>query len=197
MGLTGPVPDGQTLLGEDEKDGLRIPTITTRAELDEYEQQNIEAAMLWIMGRSFRPEVIFSEDHIRNLHRRMFGKVWSWAGTFRQTDKNIGADKWRISIELKLLLDDARYWHEQGIYDPDELAIRFKHRIVSIHCFPNGNGRHSRLMADIIVEKLYRRPAFRWGGDAPDPAATRSAYLAAVRKADQGDYGPLLVFARS
>lgn len=110
----------------------------------------------------------------------------------------MGIDKWLIPIELKYLLDDARYWHENNTYTPDEIVLRFKHRLVSIHCFPNGNGRHSRLMADIIIEKIYKQPVFSWGaaklsteGDA------RTAYLNAVKAADKGDYSLLLAFARS
>jgi Fic-DOC domain mobile mystery protein B len=190
--------DGQTPLDEEEKDGLLIPTIATRGELDEFEQQNIEQAVQWTLGRSFKPEKVFTEDFIRMVHKRMYADVWVWAGEFRKTNKNIGIDKWQIPTELRHLLDDIRYWHKNNTYPPDEMAVRFKHRIVSIHCFPNGNGRHSRLMADIIIEKIYKQPAFSWGaaylsseGDA------RAAYLKAIKAADQGDYSLLLAFARS
>jgi Fic-DOC domain mobile mystery protein B len=160
MGLDVAYIDGQTPLDEDEKDGLLIPTIATRSELDEFEQQNIEQAIQWALMRSFKSDAIFTEHFICNVHRQMYAGVWGWAGEFRKTNKNIGVDKWHIPTELKYLLDDARYWHENDIYPPDEIAVRFKHRIVSIHCFPNGNGRHSRLMADIIIEKIYKQPVF-------------------------------------
>lgn len=198
MGLDSEYIDGQTPLDEEEKEGLLIPAIATRGELDEFEQQNIEQAIQWVLGRSFKPEVVFTEDFIRTVHKRMYADVWAWAGEYRKTNKNMGIDKWLIPIELKYLLDDARYWHENNTYTPDEIALRFKHRLVSIHCFPNGNGRHSRLMADIIIEKIYKQPVFSWGaaklsteGDA------RTAYLNAVKAADKGDYSLLLAFARS
>jgi Fic-DOC domain mobile mystery protein B len=198
MGLDIDYIDGQTPLDEDEMEGLLIPSIATRAELDEFEQQNIEQAMQWTLGRSLKPGVIFTEDFIRTVHKRMYGDVWAWAGSFRKTNKNIGVDKWQIPIELKTLSDDAKYWYENNTFPPDEMALRFKHRLVSIHCFPNGNGRHSRLMADIIIDKIYRQPLFSWGtlkdtneGDA------RKSYLKAVKTADQGDYSLLLAFARS
>lgn len=198
MGLELEYIDGQTPLDEEEKEGLLIPTITTRGELDEFEQQNIEQAIQWTLRRSFKPEMIFTEDFICTLHKRMYGNVWEWAGDFRKTNKNLGVDKWQISSELKNLLDDARYWYENKTYPPDEIAIRFKHRIVSIHCFPNGNGRHSRLMADIITEKIYKLPVFSWGADnLSSESDTRSTYLKAVKKADHGDYSLLLAFARS
>ena len=108
------------------------------------------------MMNSFKHKTILTEVFIRNVHKRMFNNIWIWAGKFRKTNKNIGIDQWQISTELKTLLDDANYWIENNTYSPDEIAIRFKHRLVSIHCFPNGNGRHSRLMADIIIEKIYK-----------------------------------------
>ncbi len=198
MGLALEYFDGQTPLNEDEKDGLLIPTIATRGELDEFEQQNIEQAIQWTLGRSLKPDTIFTENFIRMVHKRMYAEVWAWAGEFRKTNKNIGIDKWQIPTELRCLLDDIRYWHENNIYPPDEIAVRFKHRIVCIHCFPNGNGRHSRLMADIIIEKIYKQPVFSWGAaNLSNDGDARAAYLKAVKAADQGNYSLLLAFARS
>jgi Fic-DOC domain mobile mystery protein B len=128
----------------------------------------------------------------------MYGDVWSWAGEFRKTNKNIGVDRLQIPTELKYLLDDAKYWHENNTFSSDEIAIRFKHRIVKIHCFPNGNGRHSRLLADVIVEKIYKLPVFSWGStNLSADGAVRAAYLKAVKAADLGEYAFLLAFARS
>ena len=197
MELASDQLDGQTPLDEEEKEGLLIPTIATRRELDEFEQQNIEQAVQWTLSRSFKLDTIFTETFIRIVHKRMYGNVWSWAGEFRKSNKNIGIDRWQISTELKYLLDDARCWHKHNTYPPDELVIRFKHRLVSIHCFPNGNGRHSRLMADIIIEKIYNRPVFTWGAVQHLPKGdARLTYLKAVKAADEGDYNLLLSFAR-
>lgn len=185
-------------MDEDEKEGLLIPDIATRGELDEFEQRNIENAIQWTMSRAFKAESVFKEDFIRLLHKKMYGDVWSWAGEFRKTNKNIGTQLWQISTELKYLLDDAKFWHENKTYSPDEMAIRFKHRLVEIHCFPNGNGRHSRLMADIIIEKLYKQPVFSWGAsNLTADGAARAPYLKAVKAADLGEYAFLLAFARS
>lgn len=182
---------GQTLIDEDEKEGLLISTITTKSELDEFEQLNIEEAIQWAIGRKFKAKDIFLEKFICNLHKRMYGNIWSWAGKFRKTDKNIGVDKYQIPIKLKILCDDAYYWTQNQIYPPDEIAIRFKHGIVSIHCFPNGNGRHSRLMGDLINEKLFGHAAFTWGArDLSQAGHIRSAYLQAVRAADQATTPP-------
>lgn len=198
MGLDLNYISGQTPLEEDEKEGLLITSIATRGELDEFEQKNIEQAVLWTMGRSFRTNVILTEAFIRLVHKKMYDEVWLWAGEFRRTNKNIGTDKWQIPGELKYLLDDAGYWLENKIYPPDEIAIRFKHRMVSIHCFPNGNGRHSRLMADIIIEKIYKLPVFSWGAvNLTLESDARKQYLLAVKAADKGDYRMLLEFARS
>jgi Fic-DOC domain mobile mystery protein B len=198
MGLDLEYQEGQTPLDEDEKEGLRIETIATRQELDEFEQQNIEQAVEWTMKRSLKYSAILTEGFVQRLHNRMYGDVWAWAGEFRKTNKNIGVDKWQIPVELRNLLDDTTYWIENNTYLPDEIAIRFKHRIVTIHCFANGNGRHSRLMADIFAEKVFKQPVFTWGAaNLVKGGDVRAAYLAAIRTADAGNIEPLLTFARS
>lgn len=198
MGLRLAYFDGQTPLDEEEKEGLLIPVIATRGELDEFEQKNIEQAVQWTMERSFRPDTIFTEEFICTVHKRMYADVWAWAGKFRKTNKNIGADKWQIATNLRCLLDDARYWQQNNSFMPDEIAVRFKHRIVSIHCFPNGNGRHSRLMADIIINHIYKQPVFSWGStNLSGEGEARTDYLKAIKAADKGDYKLLLSFARS
>ena len=198
MGLDFEYINGQTPLDEDEKEGLLIPAIATRGELDEFEQQNIEHAIQWTLTRNFMKQKIFSESFIKDVHKRMYKDVWKWAGEFRKTNKNIGVDKWSISIELKKLLDDANFWVENETYTPDEIAIRFKHRLVSIHCFPNGNGRHSRLIADIIIEKIFQKPVFTWGtANLTREGDARTEYIKAIKAADLGDYSLLLAFARS
>lgn len=198
MGLDLDYLDGQTPLDEDEKDGLLIPAIATRGELDEFEQQNIEQAVAWSLGRSFKPDTVFTEAFLKSLHKRMYGNVWAWAGEYRNSNKNIGVDKWQIPTELRQLLDDVKYWVANNTYAPDELTIRFKHRLVSIHCFPNGNGRHSRLMADIVIEKIFKQPIYTWGAaDLVKQSDQQGAYLKAIKAADAGDIQPLINFARS
>jgi Fic-DOC domain mobile mystery protein B len=198
MGLNLTYNDGQTPLDEDEKEGLLIKSIATRGELDEFEQKNIEDAIQWSLARKFKTEQILSESFIKQLHIRMYSSVWKWAGEYRKTNKNIGVDKLEITTALRSLIDDAKYWLENSVYEPDEFAIRFKHRLVRVHCFPNGNGRHSRMIADIIIEKIYQLPVFTWGGASLSvDMDIRSQYLKAIRKADKGDFDLLLKFARS
>jgi Fic-DOC domain mobile mystery protein B len=198
MGLTINYIDGQTPLDEDEKDGLKIPSITTREELDEFEQLNIEKAIQWTLGKKLKTEQLFSEKFIKDLHKKMYGEVWKWAGTFRASEKNIGCKSYMVAIELKNLLEDAIFWKENNSYNSEELAIRFKHRLVSIHCFANGNGRHSRLIADLILEKLFNKTFFSWGSSNLVKATeARKKYIQAIRKADQNDILPLVAFAKS
>ena len=198
MGLNLEYADGQTPIDDEEKEGLLIETISTKGELDEFEQQNIEEALQWVLAKKFKAEQVFTEKFICNLHKRMYGSVWEWAGEFRKTNKNLGVDKHQIPTELKKLCGDALYWITQQTYDPDEMAIRFKHRIVSIHCFSNGNGRHSRLMGDLIIEKLYGKLPFSWGAkDLSKTGESRKVYLQAVKATDQGNFKPLIKFARS
>jgi Fic-DOC domain mobile mystery protein B len=198
MGLDLIYNDGQTPIDEDEKEGLLIQSIATRGELDEFEQQNIEDAIQWSLTKRFKSEQILSESFIKELHKRMYRNVWRWAGEYRKTNKNIGVDKLEIPVALRSLIDDASYWLEHNVYTPEEFAIRFKHRLVSIHCFPNGNGRHSRMIADIIVEKIFQQTVFSWGSRTQsDENESREKYLIAIRKADKGDFNLLLKFAKS
>jgi Fic-DOC domain mobile mystery protein B len=186
MGLDLEYINGQTPIDDDENLGLLIPTISTRGELDEFEQQNIEEAMQWVLTRSLSVADIFTEQFVKGLHKKMYGGVWSWAGTFRKSNKNLGVDKWQIQTHLKSLIDDTVFWIDNETFGPDEIAIRFKHRIVSIHCFSNGNGRHSRMMADIIIDKIFNLPVFTWGTtDLVKQCDTRNMYIKAIRQADK------------
>lgn len=198
MGLNLHYQRGQTPIDEEEKEDLLLKTISTRGELDEFEQANIEMALEWSLQHRFSIDEVLSIGFIKELHRRMFSEVWEWAGTFRRSNKNIGVDKFNIEPELFKLMDDCRYWIDNIIYPEDEIAVRFKYRIVTIHPFPNGNGRHSRICGDILVSHVLNRPVFPWGGARIDEVGdTRSRYMKALYAADRGDMGPLLVFARS
>ena len=198
MGLEINYLDGQTPLSEEELDGLKIQSISTREELDEFEQFNIEKAIQWTFGKKIQPKDLLSEKFIKDLHKRMYGEVWKWAGSFRTSEKNLGIKSYLIPVQLKQLLDDAMYWYENQIYSPDEVAVRFKHQLVSIHCFANGNGRHSRLMADLIMEKLYKEPFLPWGGSSLVKSnEKRKEYINAIKIADRQDLSQLIMFAKS
>ena len=197
MGLDFEYIKHQTALDEDEKEGLLIKSISTRAELDEFEQQNIERAIAWSMKRQFKISEILSEDFVHKLHKKMFDQTWRWAGEYRKSNKNIGVDKFYIGVEVRNLLDDCKFWIENQSFSPDEIAIRFKHRMVHIHPFPNGNGRHSRLIADILIEHGFGLPFFTWGGGSlASKSDLRKEYLHALFEADKDNYEPLIKFAR-
>lgn len=198
MGLEIEYLPGQTPIDEEEKEGLLIKTIATRGELDEFEQLNIQNAIRWTIGKKFKSEEILTDDFVNLLHKKMFDQVWAWAGEYRRSNKNIGVDKHLIPVSLRTLLDDCKYWVEHNTYSPDEIAIRFKHRIVDIHCFSNGNGRHSRLIGDIIIENVFQQPVFTWGSGANlvQGNEARKQYLRAIKKADKGNLDLLLKFAR-
>lgn len=186
--------DAATPLDPQERVQL-IPTyITTRAQLNEAEQLGVAEADVWAFGRK---RDVLSEKFLLGLHKRMFGSVWRWAGTIRNTERNIGVDAFRIAIELRTLLDDVRFWIDISTYPPDEIAVRFHHRLVWVHPFPNGNGRLSRMVADLLAVSV-GRPRFTWGSASlVEAAETRAAYIAALRAADNHDLAPLLAFARS
>lgn len=192
--MTFDEPEGATPLDPDEMQGLKFAHVTTRGELDELEQANIEQGLDWLARR--RRGDIFEDDFVRTLHRRLFGDVWEWAGTYRMTEKTIGIDPAHISEQLHILLGNARYWSESEVFAPLEAAARFHHRIVQIHPFANGNGRHARIAADIMLEDHYGHAPVEWAGgfDLQAANARRKLYIAALRAADGGDYLPLLEF---
>jgi len=192
--LLVPQDDGGTELTEEEREGLIPSYITLRSELNEAEQANILEAEEWAFARK---RDLLEEEFLNNLHKRMYGNVWRWAGRYRTSGKNIGIDAYRIPTELRQLLDNCRYWIENGTYEPDEIAVRFHHRIVSIHCYPNGNGRHARLAADLLLKSMGQE-RFSWGREnLVDVGETRERYVAALQAADEHDIGPLLEFVRS
>ena len=189
-------PAGATPLDQDETAGLRLTHITTREELNIFEQENIQQAIAWAF--TGRKVDILSEAFIRQLHKRMLSDVWKWAGQYRTSNKNIGVPRERIGIELRKLIDDVKFWIEKETFSPDEIAARFHHRLVLIHPFANGNGRHARLMADLLLEKKWGHPSFSWGGASLEKEGdVRSRYIAALRAADRDDYSLLMQFVRS
>lgn len=198
MGLNIEYVEGQIPLEEDEKGGLLVTSISTREELDQLEHLNIEKAIVWLVHRTLNKNQILSEEFIKLLHRRMFGDIWAWAGRFRKSDTNLGVEWPRIGVELRKLSDDTNYWIDHHTFGNDEIAIRFKHKLVKIHCFPNGNGRHSRLMADLIIEKVLGGKVFSWKhSNMIKPDKIRKEYIQAIHQADQGLIDPLIQFARS
>lgn len=188
--------DGQTPLDLDEKAGLIPQHLNTKDELNDWEQENILEAVKWV--KSSRSKDVLSEGFCRQLHKKMFGKTWKWAGTFRKSDKNIGCDWTQVSVKLSQLLKNVQWWIENKTFSHDEIVARFHRELVWIHPFPNGNGRHSRMMADALLNKL-GEPAFSWGNGGSLVAAdnVRKQYLIALRAADQNDYKLLLEFVRS
>jgi len=188
--------NGATPIDPDEVAGLKLTHITTRGELDRWEQDNIYEALIWLEKQKLRD--LLNEGFIRELHKRMFGNVWKWAGKFRRTDKNIGVPWSQISTSFRNLLDDTKLWMELEEVPPDEMAARFHHRLVSIHPFPNGNGRHARLMTDLFLENFLDCPQFTWGGkNLSKISDARQRYIIALHAADEFDYQPLIEFARS
>jgi len=195
--MAGPLDDGidgQTPLTDEEREDLIPSYITLRSELNEAEQANILEAQEWAFKRIRN---VLNEKFLNDLHKRMYGNVWRWAGKYRRTGKNIGVDAYRIPTELRQLIDDCTFWVENKTYEPDELAARFHHMLVWVHAYPNGNGRHARLATDLLLMSLGLEP-FTWGRvNLVDPSETRRRYIDALRDADNHNIEPLLAFVRS
>jgi Fic-DOC domain mobile mystery protein B len=195
--MTGPLDerdDAATPLSAEERDGLVPSYITLRGELNEAEQANILEAEGWALARKRN---VLDERFLNNLHKRMFGNVWRWAGRYRKTGKNVGVDAYRIPHELRHLIDDCHFWIEKDTYESDEIAARFHHKLVWVHPYPNGNGRHARMATDLLLISLGCK-RFSWGSaNLVDPGETRDHYIAALRAADYHNIRPLLEFVRS
>ena len=191
-------PDNSTPLDPGEREGLLQSWITSRSDLNEAEQDNIVKGAVWARRRRSQTATdLLNDDFAKALHKRMFGEVWKWAGTYRHTERNIGIEAYRIPAEMPAMFSDVRYWVGNTTYPPDEIAVRLHHRLVAIHPFPNGNGRHARLMADLLIERLGGQP-FSWGGGSLiDVGMLRAHYVAALQAADGHELGPLVAFARS
>lgn len=188
---------GATPLDPDEAAGLVPSHITTQADLNAWEQANILQAVRWVARQKKRD--LLTEGFVRDLHRRMFDQTWKWAGTFRQSNKNIGVDWTQVAVKLRNLLDNTRFQIDHKVFEPDELVVRFHHQLVWVHAFPNGNGRHARLMADVLAQQL-GRPRMTWGGadvELVSMGTVRDRYLKTLREADQGQWSALIAFARS
>ncbi len=187
--------DNSTPLTAEEKDGLKLKWITLRSELNEAEARNIAQAQVWLMSN--KNKEFCSDTFLRELHKKMFGDVWKWAGTYRTSERNIGVAPFQIPIKLMQLFDDVKFWIENKTYSNREIAVRLHHKLVQIHPFPNGNGRVSRLMADLVLEKLEGTKLY-WGNtNLVNVSEIRSSYIAALRKADAGNYTDLLEFTKS
>jgi Fic-DOC domain mobile mystery protein B len=197
----GGVEEGQTPVDADDAQHLTADYawIATREELNDAEASNIADAVLWLIDQDVTADDILQYTFLRELHQQMFGQIWSWAGKPRQRDTTIGITPARIPEELHMLLGDVRYWIEQQTYNAVEVCVRFHHRLVFIHPFVNGNGRHARLIASVLAEALDLAPdVLSWGARSGVPADTaRRTYLEALRSADAGDYAPLLASAVS
>lgn len=188
------VPPDATALDAEELDGL-IPGLSTRLELNAFEQANIARAVVWSRASRKLKHEPFTIESVRLLHRKMFDETWTWAGKFRTSGKNLGVEPYLIQEQLACLCSDGIYWLDKQVYPIQECAVRFHHRLVSIHPFPNGNGRHARLFADVLLFHA-KQPALKWGGRVLDVEGdTRAKYLEALRQADDGKYAKLLKFA--
>jgi len=187
---------GQSHLDQEEIAGLKIAGIKDWSEILTSESKSIAKVVIWTEKNQFTTEKIFTELFIREIHKRMFGDVWQWAGKYRLSNKTMGVEKSLISKELKQLFNNIKFWIESESYNADEITIRFIHRLMQIQCFPDGNARHAKLMADIVIENVFNGDIFTWGESLDDPKLQREKLLDALKKADKGRMEDLVKLAR-
>ncbi len=186
-------PKGATPLTGSEQADLLPKHITSQDALNRWEKSNISMAEEWASEH----QDILSSWFVRKLHYHMFDLTWKWAGTFRSIDLNLGVSWPIINEEVKKLCDNTKYHIEHDIFPADEIALRFHHKLVWVHPFVNGNGRHARLIADLLIKQLGNVP-FQWGTyqDLIEQTSIRKQYIEALQDADRGDYKKLITFSR-
>jgi Fic-DOC domain mobile mystery protein B len=197
MALTGQHAPGATPLRPEDLEGLKLPNINTFGALNEVEAANIILGQEWALRARGTLESMLTDRYVQRLHQRMYGDVWDWAGRYRTHNTNIGSDYPSIRVDLRVLFDDAVDWLANHRFEPDEFAVRIHHRIVKVHPFANGNGRHARMVADMMLLRHFKLARLSWGGGTlsnVDP--NRERYIAALREADHNSYAPLLQLAR-
>jgi len=188
------LPYGATPIDRNESKQLIPHHLQNLSELNEFEQKNILKAQIWLI--SCKKKDFLTDTFLLKLHKKMFDEVWKWAGKYRLSNKNIGGEWQNVPLEVKKLLDNVRYWQDNNIYPIDEIAVRLHHKLVFIHPFSNGNGRHARLYCDTFL-KLNSQTPFTWGKMSYTRQSTRKEYIEALRCADNKDYTKLLKFVKS
>ena len=189
-------PEGATPLDPDLLAAL-IPDLATQGELNEWEARNIATALRWALRSRTVKRHLLTLSGLTGLHQRMFDQTWRWAGKFRTSDTNIGVTWHQVPTRVQTLCDDVQFQVDNAVYPWDELAARFHHRLVLIHPFPNGNGRHARLATDLLLSS-HGQPIFTWGSiSLISNSTTRQDYLSALREADGGQFERLMRFIRS
>jgi Fic-DOC domain mobile mystery protein B len=189
--------EGQNHLSEEDIAGLKLTDLTNYSDIKLAEEKGVAKTTAWVEKNYFKSERIFTEAFIKEIHKRMLGEVWHWAGKYRLANKNLGVDKLKISSELKQLMSNTKFWIEDESYTMDEIALRFAHRLMQIQAFPDGNARHAKIMANVILEHLLNSEIFTWGESIADPIKNREKFLDALKKADKGKMDELMKFARS
>lgn len=191
-------PQGATPLSPDDLLGLKLPHVQTRAQLNEIEAANILQGQNWVSSlKVLTLDDIFSRDFVIALHKNLFGDIWQWAGTFRLRELNIGVEPKNIPIDLHNFLEDAKCWLEFKHFSDLELSARIQHKLVQIHPFVNGNGRHARIFTDIVRVFLLNKKPLRWAkAKLEDMTTERAAYIAGLRKADGGDFSEMVDYLK-
>jgi Fic-DOC domain mobile mystery protein B len=199
MALTGAHAPGATPLSEEDLRGLKLVSISNQGELNEAEAQNILRGQEWALrSRTATLSRMLSDDYLLRLHKKMFGDVWKWAGTIRERETNVGVPPHTIRTQLRSLYEEVGGWLEFNVYPPDEIAIRLHYRVVTIHPFPNGNGRHARMLAHMVMVRHFGLNPLSWGINAlRSQDGNRKAYIDALVAADKREFAPLIAFARA
>lgn len=190
MALIGEIIAGRTSLTVQDLQGLKLPFVKTRAQLSAVEGPNIVSGkQATLTSRKSRVPNMLSVEYLRELHSRMFNDVWDWAAQIPSTElqNEFAASVPGIRPQLSILYADAiEYWLNDKRMTPEEFAVRVHHRVVKIHPFRNGNGRHSRLLADLLLSENFGLETFTWGGSAQLGAGDlyRQPYLEGLKAAD-------------
>ena len=179
----------------DDISGLILDTSKqyTLKEIYKFEANNTRKATLkYLLDKPTKKIAPFTYEWFLQLHVEMFGDLWDWAGKVRTVELSIGIKAYMVAMELKKLVDDLEYWDKNKTFDIVEIASKLHHRAVQIHPFKNGNGRGSRMLANIYLKQNELEPT-KWNEDLlSKDNLHRDDYISALKLADNGDYSVLI-----
>jgi len=199
--------EGNTLVLQEVEKLLEEGRAVGAKPLRDYmEVRGYADAAKWVYGQALEPGDwqngdLISLQEVRQIHHTAMSLVWAVdphphatpnepPGSFRQHEiaKFPGGMKpppWpAVNAQMRDWVKaaaDLRGESDEAL--PERLA-RLHNRFEQIHPFLDGNGRTGRLVLNLILCRLGYPPAIIYKRD-------RDKYLQAMRRADNGEFGPL------
>ncbi|WP_027477803.1 Fic/DOC family protein [Curvibacter gracilis] len=145
------------------------------------------------------PDRALSVADIKHWHRRWLGNVYEWAGQERSVNMGKGGFNFAAAAQIPRLLagfeaEVLQRWtpcdhlSHEGLVE----AIAVSHvELILIHPFREGNGRLSRLLADVMAVQAGRNPL-----DYSSWESHKAGYIAAIHAGVAMNYEPMKFWVR-